>query len=116
MFPLDKFTQKAQEAIAGSQAIAAEKQQQQVDSLHLLLSLVTQEGGIVPSLLEKLGIDPEIVEQKVEDKVLSLPQIAVVFGGMSQVYITQNLNEILNESIKEAKKLKMIMFPLNIYF
>jgi len=106
MFPLDKFTQKAQEAIASSQAIASEKQQQQVDTLHLLLALVTQEGGIVPSLLEKTGIDAVSVEQAIDRKLGSLPQITFAFSGMGQVYITQNLNEVLNQSIKEAKKLK----------
>ncbi|OGE80936.1 MAG: ATP-dependent chaperone ClpB [Candidatus Doudnabacteria bacterium RIFCSPHIGHO2_01_FULL_43_23] len=106
MFPLDKFTQKAQEAIATSQAIAAEKHQQQVDTLHLLLSLIIQDGGVVPSLLQKLGIDPKMAEQKVNQKMLELPQIAIAFGGIGQVYITQNLNEVLNQAIKEAKKLK----------
>ena len=106
MFPLDKFTQKAQEAIASSQAIASERNQQQVDTLHLLLALVTQEGGVVPSLIEKLGLEPATVERAVQQKLLTLPQISLIFGGMSQVYITQNLNEVLNESIKESKKLK----------
>ena len=46
MIPLDKFTQKAQEAIATSQTIASEYEHQQVDSLHLLLSLIQQEGGV----------------------------------------------------------------------
>ncbi|MDP2933206.1 MAG: ATP-dependent chaperone ClpB [bacterium] len=106
MFPLDKFTQKAQEAIAASQSLAAEKNQQQVDSLHLLLALVTQENGIVPSLLEKLEISPEQIEKTLNQRMMYLPQIAVVFAGMGQVYITQNLNEVLNQSVKEAKKLK----------
>ena len=106
MFPLDKFTQKAQEAIAASQAIASERNQQQVDTLHLLLALVTQEGGVVPSLIAKLGLEPSAVENAVNQKLLSLPQISLIFGGMSQVYITQNLNEVLNQSIKEARKLK----------
>src|SRR3989344_1157950 len=106
MFPLDKFTQKAQEAIAASQGLAAEKNQQQVDSLHLLLALVTQENGIIPSLLQKLGVDPDTVEKNLNQRMMYLPQISVVFSGMGQVYITQNLNEVLNQSIKEAKKLK----------
>ncbi|MCL5436031.1 MAG: ATP-dependent chaperone ClpB [Patescibacteria group bacterium] len=106
MFPLDKFTQKAQEAIAASQSLAAEKNQQQVDTLHLLLALVTQENGIVPSLLQKLGLDPEVVEKTLNQRMMYLPQISVVFSGMGQVYITQSLNEVLNQSIKEAKKLK----------
>ncbi|MEK9181098.1 MAG: ATP-dependent chaperone ClpB [Patescibacteria group bacterium] len=106
MFPLDKFTQKAQEAIAASQSLASEKNQQQVDTLHLLLALVTQEGGVIPALLHKINIDPAIMEKTINQKLMFLPQISIVFAGMGQVYITQNLNEVLNQSIKEAKKLK----------
>ncbi|MBI4054352.1 MAG: AAA family ATPase, partial [Candidatus Doudnabacteria bacterium] len=106
MFPLDKFTQKAQEAIAASQALASERNQQQVDTLHLLLALVTQENGVVPSLLSKLGLSPDAVEKALNQRIAYLPQIAVVFAGMGQVYITQNLNEVLNQSLREAKKLK----------
>ncbi|HLC44513.1 MAG: ATP-dependent chaperone ClpB [Candidatus Doudnabacteria bacterium RIFCSPHIGHO2_01_FULL_50_11] len=106
MLPLDKFTQKAQEAIAASQSLASEKNQQQVDTLHLLLALVTQDGGIVPTLLKKLNSDPALIERTIERQLSFLPQIAIVFSGMSQVYITQNLNEVLNYAVKEASKLK----------
>ena len=61
MIPLDKFTQKAQEAIAASQTIASEYEHQQVDSLHLLLSLIQQDGGVVGSLMEKLKIDTKLL-------------------------------------------------------
>ena len=66
MIPLDKFTQKAQEAIATSQTIASEYDHQQVDTLHLLLSLIEQEGGVVGSLLEKLKVDTKLLENQVQ--------------------------------------------------
>ena len=48
------FTHKAQEAIMQAQSIAQEKGQQQVDALHLLLALISQEEGVVFTLLQKL--------------------------------------------------------------
>ena len=58
------FTHKAQEAILRAQSIAQEKGQQQIDALHLLLSLLSQEESVVLSLLRKLGIDVEKLIEK----------------------------------------------------
>ncbi len=106
MIPLDKFTQKAQEAIAASQTIASEFNHQQVDSLHLLLSLIEQEGGVVGSLLEKLKIDTKLLETQVKKQLEVMPQITAFPSGLGQIYVTRNLNEVLAQSMKEAIKLK----------
>ncbi|TSA46131.1 AAA family ATPase, partial [bacterium] len=106
MIPLDKFTQKAQEAIAASQTIATDFEQQQVDTVHLLLALVNQEGGVVGSLLEKLKIDGKLLETQIEKQLRSLPQIGAFPPGLGQIYVTRNLNEVLTQSMKEAVKLK----------
>ena len=106
MIPLDKFTQKAQEAIATSQTIASEYEHQQVDSLHLLLSLIQQEGGVVGSLLEKLKIDTKLLENQIQKHLRIVPQIAAFPSGLGQIYVTRNLNEVLSQSMKEAIKLK----------
>ncbi len=106
MIPLDKFTQKAQEAIATSQTIASEYDHQQVDTLHLLLSLIEQEGGVVGSLLEKLKVDTKLLENQVQKHLRIVPQIAAFPSGLGQIYVTRNLNEVLSQSMKEAIKLK----------
>jgi ATP-dependent Clp protease ATP-binding subunit ClpB len=106
MIPLDKFTQKAQEAIAASQSIASEFNQQQVDTIHLLLSLITQEDGVVGSLLEKMKIDTKLLAGQIEKILQVLPQSSAFPAGLGQIYVTRNLNDVLTQSMKEAIKLK----------
>ncbi len=106
MIPLDKFTQKAQEAIAASQSIASEHDHQQVDTIHLLLSLIQQEGGVVGSLLDKMKIDTKLLENQIEKILQVLPQVSAFPAGLGQIYVTKNLNEVLSQSMKEAVKLK----------
>ena len=106
MIPLDKFTQKAQEAIASSQTIASDYTHQQVDTIHLLLALVRQEGGVVGSLLEKLKLDTKLLEGQIEKILEVLPQVSPFPGAFGQIYVTRNLNEVLSQSMKEALKLK----------
>src|SRR3989344_771321 len=106
MIPLDKFTQKAQEAIAASQSIASEYEHQQVDTLHLLVALIQQEGGVVYSLLEKLKVDTKLLESQIQKILRVFPQIGAFPSGLGQIYVTRNLNEVLTQSMKEAIKLK----------
>src|SRR3989338_8329704 len=98
MIPLDKFTQKAQEAIASSQTIAQEFDHQQVDTIHLLLSLIEQEGGVIASLLEKMKIDVKLLETQIEKILRAMPQISAFPSGLGQIYVTRNLNEVLTQS------------------
>ena len=51
------FTNKAQEAIMSAQQIAQEKGQQQIDALHLLFALLLQDGSVILTILQKLGVD-----------------------------------------------------------
>ena len=60
------FTNKAQEAILSAQSIAQERGQQQIDALHLLFALLLQENSIVLTILNKVGIDVEILKKKTE--------------------------------------------------
>lgn len=55
---LNKFTEKAQEAVMTAQNLASEFTHAEVTPEHLLVALVEQQGGIVPSVLRKLGLDP----------------------------------------------------------
>ncbi|HOW13166.1 MAG TPA: AAA family ATPase, partial [Candidatus Pacearchaeota archaeon] len=99
------FTNKAQEAILMAQSIAQEKGQQQVDALHLLLSLLNQEESVVLTLLLKLGIDVENLKKKAEeniDKISTMIPQQRVFG---QLYLTQDLAKVLERAKEEAMKM-----------
>ena len=106
MIPLDKFTQKAQEAIASSQTIAQEFDHQQVDTIHLLLALIEQEDGVVASLLEKMKVDVRLLGDQIQKILRVMPQISAFPSGLGQIYVTRNLNEVLTQSMKETLKLK----------
>ena len=67
MLRYDKLTVKAQEALQEAQDIAGKAGQQQLEPLHLLAALVAQPDGVVPPLLNRLGVRPETLEAEISD-------------------------------------------------
>jgi len=98
------FTHKAQEAILQAQTAAQERNQQQIDALHLLYALLSQEGSVVLNLLERLGADIESLKKKVKNSLDKIPIIAApqVFG---QLYLTQDMARVLERARQEAVKM-----------
>ena len=98
------FTHKAQEAVLSAQDIAREKGQQQIDALHLLLALVSQEGSVVLTLLQKLVVDIEGIKRKAQNAIERLPVIATpqTFG---QFYLTQDMAKVLDRARQESMKM-----------
>ena len=81
---LERFTEKAQEAVVSSQQWAIRLNQQQVDGEHLALALVEQEDGLIPRLLWVLGVNPADIEAELKKELEGLPR---VYGsGASNVY------------------------------
>jgi len=101
----NNFTHKAQEAILNAQSIAQERGQQQVDALHLLLSLLLQEESVVLVLLSKLGIDIDNLKNKVEDGIDKIPVIITPQKSFGQFYLTQDLAKVLERARQEAMKM-----------
>jgi ATP-dependent Clp protease ATP-binding subunit ClpB len=60
---LSKLTEKAQEAVVEAQRLAETRQHTQVEPEHLLAALIAQENGVVPAILDKLGVPPAQVSQ-----------------------------------------------------
>ncbi len=101
---LDKFTIKAQEAIQEAQNLADQNGQQQIESIHLLLALVRQDGGVVIPVLQKLGVRPQLVAQQAEDEIGRLPKVSgSVTGG---AYVGAGLKAVLDDAWQEAQRLK----------
>jgi ATP-dependent Clp protease ATP-binding subunit ClpB len=99
----DKFTLKAQEAVQASQEIAGKYNHQAIEPDHLLIALLDQEGGIVPSILQKLGVDPGTVYQRVEAEIEKMPK---QYGATAQGYVSPNLKKIFDNAWNEAQRLK----------
>ncbi|MCK5332678.1 ATP-dependent chaperone ClpB [Candidatus Parcubacteria bacterium] len=102
----NKFTTKSQEAIAAAQSIASDYSQQQIDTLHLLLALIKQEGGVVLSILNKLDVQINFIEAEIDEEIKKIKKIQSPPEMAGQVYLTTYLGKVLENSQKEADKLK----------
>ncbi|MFQ3225047.1 MAG: ATP-dependent Clp protease ATP-binding subunit ClpB [Lentimonas sp.] len=99
------FTEKSAFAVQEAQNLARGHGQQEIDVWHLLLALVQQEGGIVPSLLERLQITPAAVLLATEREVDKLPK-ATGSVNVSQVYVSSALQKAITQAEKEKTALK----------
>ncbi len=103
MIDINKFTLNAQKALQKAQRSAGELGQQQVESEHLLLSMLQDTEGLVCTIFKKLGAPESQIEMKLSEEVNRLPKVS---GGVSQLYISQELNDVLDKSLKEMENLK----------
>lgn len=99
----DKFTLKAQEAVQTSQELADKYNHQAIEPEHLLSVLIDQEDGIVPSILQKMGIDPGAVNQQIQAELDKMPK---QYGVTAQSYISNNLKKVFDSAWNEAQRLK----------
>ncbi|NAS89145.1 ATP-dependent chaperone ClpB [ANME-1 cluster archaeon AG-394-G21] len=102
---LDKLTLKAQEALQEAKNIADNNNQQQLDVEHLLLALVEQPEGIAVPILQKIGIDIDLLKSRLAEHLSSLPQVHGG-GGIEQIYISPRLNKTLETAWQEAQAMK----------
>jgi len=100
----DKFTLKAQEAIQSAQSLAEKSQHQQVDTLHVLVALLAQEGGAVVPTLQKLGSDLAALKAGALSELDNLPKVSGSAAG--QLYISPALKAALDVAWDEAGRLK----------
>jgi ATP-dependent Clp protease ATP-binding subunit ClpB len=99
---LDKFTVKAQEALQEAQAIARKRDHQEILPEHLLAALLAQQDGLVPPLLQRIGADVGLVQQRLEDELRKTPSVHGGEGG----HLAQRTLKVLDAAEAEAGKLK----------
>ncbi|MHB8611738.1 MAG: ATP-dependent chaperone ClpB [Candidatus Dormibacteraceae bacterium] len=98
----DKYTEKAQEALQGAAELARDHGQQAVEPEHLLLALVREEEGVARTLLERAGAPVQALEPALVSTVERFPKV----NGGGQPYLSPALNKALEQSEKEAERLK----------
>jgi ATP-dependent Clp protease ATP-binding subunit ClpB len=103
---LNRFTEKSQEAVREAQSLALRLSHQQIDVEHLMAALIEQDGGLVPALLIKAQIKPELVHRRLTETLNALPKVSVGAAATDQVYITARLQRLLTDAEDEAKRLK----------
>ena len=103
---INRFTEKAQEAIRSAQGKAVRYGHQQIDVEHVLAALLEQENGLAPSILNKAGLKVDTLARRLESELDRLPKVSGPSGGPDQIYIAGRLNRLLANAEDEAKKLK----------
>ena len=95
---LNKYTQKAQEAILASQTLATEYNHAQIEPEHLLLALLQQSDGVVPQVVDRLGVRPPVLIRELETLLANRPK---VYGG-AQVGLSRAVSDIFIRAEREA--------------
>ncbi len=103
---LNKYTEKAREAIAGSQTLASRMNHQQIDLEHVLLSLLDQDKGLAAAILTKAGVPVDALTIKLQRELEKLPQVTSRSGAAENQYVSGRFNKLLASAADEAKNLK----------
>jgi ATP-dependent Clp protease ATP-binding subunit ClpB len=99
----DKFTVKAQEAVQRANDLASAHGNPELLPIHLLAALLEDKEGIVPPVLDKIGIGPQAVLGDLYRDIEKLPKVS---GGAAQAAISSAANKLLEQAFKEAANFK----------
>jgi ATP-dependent Clp protease ATP-binding subunit ClpB len=103
MLRMDKFTIKVQEALIEAKALAEKNSHQQIEASHILQALLNQQDGIAIPILQKLGVDPNILMNELNRELDRIPKVTG-YGGES--FLSQSLKNIFDKAWKEAESFK----------
>ena len=99
---LDRYTQRAQEALLAAQELAVSYNQSQVEPEHLLLALLNQPEGVVPEIVQQLGIDPRNLQSQLEADLARRPK---AYGSNVQPSMSGALSRVVQDSYGEANSM-----------
>jgi len=99
----NRFTQKSLEALQAAQQLAQSYGNAQVEQVHLLYALLSQENGLIGQLMSKLGLNTQQVQTACESAVNRLPKIS---GSIQQPYVTASLSQALTEAENQMKQMR----------
>ena len=97
----EKYTQKTLEAIQTAQSMAQENHNNYLMPEHLLYALIDQDGGLIPSLLGRMGVDCDATLSELDSAIAALPKV----GGDAQVYLSQEAGRVISAAEKAAKSM-----------
>ena len=95
---INKFTQKSLQAVQDCERIASDYGNQEIAQEHLLYALLTQDDSLIAKLMEKMGLDKNLIINRVEEAITKRPKVQ---GGRQ--YVGQDLNNVLIHAEDEAK-------------
>jgi ATP-dependent Clp protease ATP-binding subunit ClpB len=95
------FTQKTLEMIQTAKSMAMENSNQYITPEHLLYALVDQDGGLIPSLLERMGVDCNAVLSELDTAIDAMPKVS----GDYDIYLSREADRVINAAEKSAKSM-----------
>ena len=102
----NKYTQKTLEALQSAQQLAIEYQNQALEPEHLLAATASQQDGLIPQLLKKLGVEPGNFAAAAAQKVAALPHVTGTGREPDKIYISQATDKVLNAAEHIAENMK----------
>ena len=96
------FTQKTIEAVQTAQSMAQENRNSYITPEHLLYALVDQDGGLIPTLFKRMGVDCDAVLSELDSAIAALPKVG---GDSSEVYMSSELSRVFTAAEKAAKSM-----------
>jgi ATP-dependent Clp protease ATP-binding subunit ClpC len=107
MMRLDRFTERAQDAAQRAVEVMARYGHTQVDIEHILVALLEQPEGVIPQILERLNVDIDQVQGRLDEVLRSSAKAGIYgSGGVGQVFITPRVKRVLDLANDEANRLK----------
>ena len=103
---IEQMTQKTREALQAAQRIAVEYSNNAVEQEHLLAALAQQQDGLIPQMLQTLGVDANAFAQAALQKVEALPRVTGSGRDPEKIYISSDLDRALNAAEQQAKQMK----------
>lgn len=100
---IEKYTENARQAIVECQNIAVSEGNQEIQVEHLALALLMQRDGLIPKLINAMGIDPALIIGELEEEIQRLPKVS---GGADNVYASRRFSQVVLAAEQEAKKFK----------
>ncbi|MEO0480346.1 MAG: ATP-dependent chaperone ClpB [Planctomycetota bacterium] len=102
---INRLTQKSQEALSLAQQKAIEFGHQILEPEHLLLALVTQEGGLVPRLLTRMDVAIDSLESGLRSELLKIPKVSGPGYEADKIHLSQRLAQLMVEAEAKAKRM-----------
>ena len=96
------FTQKTLEAVQTAQSMAQENRNSYITPEHLLYALVDQDGGLIPTLFKRMGVDCDALLSEIDGQIAALPKVG---GDSSEVYMSSELSRVFTAAEKAAKSM-----------
>ena len=102
---IEKFTDKAREALSDAQSIANGLGHQETDTAHLALALIRQEKGIVPAILERMGVQLKAFDVAVDEAVRKRPSVSGLQVEPGKLMVSKRLLEVISTAQQEAARM-----------